>query len=57
MLSTEEYFTFKGLLQHKDDEEVFALARLSFYENLFIGQVSVVLIKHVGIDSLKSNRP
>ena len=42
MLSTEEYFTFKGLLQHKDDKEVFALARLTFYENLFIGQVSVV---------------
>ena len=56
MLSTKEYFTFKGLLPHKDDKEVFALARLTFYENLFIGQVSVVWIKHVGIDSLETKK-
>ena len=28
----------KSLLQHTVDNEVSALARLSFYENLFIGQ-------------------
>ena len=37
----------KGPLQHSVDKEVSALARLTFYENLLIGQekVSVVTIK------------
>ena len=41
----------KSLLQHTVDNEVSALARLSFYENLFIGkeQVSVVCIKQVSV--------
>ena len=39
MLSTEVYFTFegKGLLRHTVDNEVSALARFIFYENLLIG--------------------
>ena len=48
MLSTEVSFTFerKGLLQHTVDNEVSALARLIFYENLLIGYEVSVLCPH-----------
>ena len=45
--STERFLSSrrKGLLQHTADNEVSALARLTFYENLLIGrEVSVVRI-------------
>ena len=41
----------KGLLEHTVDNELSALARFSFYENLLIGrkQVSVVHINIIGV--------
>ena len=36
----------KNLLQHTVDNEVSALARLAFYENLFIGQRKGVRCPH-----------
>ena len=36
----------KGLLQHTVDNELSALARFAFYENLLIGRKQVSVVKH-----------
>ena len=48
MLSTEGFFPSKrkGLLQDTVDNEVSALARFAFYENLLIGQEISVRCPH-----------
>ena len=53
MMSTEG-FSFspskrKDILQHTVDNEVSALARLTIYENLLIGQETSVRIKRVSV--------
>ena len=56
MLSTEDCFTLKmrGLLQHTVDtcNEVSALARLTFYENLSIGKESSTHCPHKWVSVL-----
>ena len=49
MMSTERFLSSrrKGLLQHTVDNEVSAIARLTFSENLLIGQEISVRIKQV----------